>query len=181
MKKMLASLLIFGMAFASNTATSTAISTATSSNIPTQLEGCLNQTLFNGVWQLKARTLERIPKIGWGLTLKVRNGSHTTIMPIEAGIGGTGTGIRMTGQARSLKVDSFDVATLTAKNLLPNAAVTGQLEFHDPYGKVIDISNNPTRFLLEVDPKRMDEATREKGVTFNVPQPGFVIRLDCKK
>jgi hypothetical protein len=173
MKKMLASLLIFGMAFASNT--------ATSSSIPTQVEGCLNQTLFNGVWQIKARTLERIPKVGWAITLEVRNGSHTTIMPIEAGISGTGTGIRMTGQARSLKVDSFDVATLTAKNLLPGATATGQLKFYNPYGKVLDISKNPTRFLLEVDPKRIDNATREKGVAFQVPNPGFVIRLDCEK
>jgi hypothetical protein len=173
MKKMLASLLIFGMAFASNT--------ATSSSIPTQLEGCLNQTLFNGVWQIKARTVERIPKIGWAITLEVRNGSRTTIMPIDAGISGIGTGIRMTGQSRSLKVDSFDVATLTAKNLSPGATVTGQLKFYNPYGTVLDISNNPTRFLLEVDPKRIDEATREKGVAFKVPHPGFVIRLDCKK
>jgi hypothetical protein len=179
MKKMLASLLLFGMAFASGSTTQT---NAIQTGIPTQLEGCLNQSLFDGVWQVKALALKRIPKIGWGLTLEVRNGSQTTIMPIEAGISGVGTGIRLvSSDGRSLKVDSFDVASMTAKTLSPGALVVGQLKFYNPYGKVLDISKLPTRFLLEIDPKRMDAATREKGVAFGVPNPGFRIRLDCQK
>jgi hypothetical protein len=146
MKKMLTTVLLFGMAFASGSATQTgATRTGATRTGATQLEGCLNQTLFDGVWQVKAQALKRIPKVGWGLTLEVRNGSQATIMPIEAGISGVGTGIRLvSGGGRSLSVDSFDVASMTAKTLSPGARVVGQLKFHDRYGKVLDISRSKT-------------------------------------
>ena len=75
------------------------------SNQRASLEGCLGETLFNGVWRVKTTKLEKISKDadtpGWGLTLEVKNGSPATISPVDAGFDGTGQGIQYHGCRRA--------------------------------------------------------------------------------
>jgi hypothetical protein len=148
------------------------------------LEGCLGETLFNGVWRVKTIKLEPIKKDqatpGWGLTLEVRNGSPTTIMPVDAGFDGTGNGIQLAfADASTINVDPYDVQKLTFASMPAGGAVTHQLKFYFPLGT----SNPPTpsKFLLEVNSSRLGDSTRAKGVAFNTPNPSLRVRLDCQK
>lgn len=148
------------------------------------LEGCLGETLFNGVWRVKTIKLEKIQKDastpGWGLTLDVKNGSPATITPVDAGFDGTGQGIQLGfADASTLNVDALEVQKLTFASLPPGGAVTQQLKFYYPLGTT-DIKT-PIKFLLELNPKGIGESTKAKGVAFNVQNPSLRVKLDCQK
>ncbi len=155
-------------------------------NARASLEGCINETLFNGVWRVKTLKLEAIKKDadtpGWGLTLEVKNGTKTTLTMTDAGVNGTGEGIQLAfADASTLAVDALEVQKLTFASLPPGGSVTQQLKFYYPLGTTADAIKTPTKFLLEVDPKGIGDSTRAKGVTFTVPNPSLRVRLDCQK
>ncbi len=155
-------------------------------NARASLEGCIGETLFNGVWRVKTLKLEAIKKDGdtpgWGLTLEVRNGTKTTLTMTDAGVNGTGEGIQLAfADASTLNVDALEVQKLTFASLPPGGAVTQQLKFYYPLGTSADAIKTPTKFLLEVDPKGIGDSTRAKGVAFTVPNPSLRVRLDCQK
>ncbi len=149
------------------------------------LEGCLGETLFNGVWRIKTLKLEAIKKDGttpgWGLTLEVRNGSPATISPVDAGFDGTGQGIQLAfADASTLNVDAMDVQKLTFASLPPGGALTVQLKFFYAFGTFENAVKSPTKFLLELS-RPIGDSTRAKGVNYSVPNPSLRVRLDCQK
>lgn len=161
-------------------------SVAGGANQRASLEGCLGETLFNGVWRVKTIKLERIKKDestpGWGLTLEVKNGSKATITPVDAGFDGTGQGIQLAfANASTLNVDAMDVQKLTFASLPAGGSVTQQLKFYYPLGTPEENVKNPTKFLLEINAKGIGDSTKAKGVAFSVPNPSFRVRLDCQK
>lgn len=150
------------------------------------LEGCLGETLFNGVWRMKAIKLERIKKDGdtpgWGLLLEVKNGSKATITPVDAGFDGTGQGIQLAfADASTLNVDAMEVQKLTFASLPAGGSVTQQLKFYYAFGTLEETVKTPTKFLLEIDAKGIGDSTKAKGVTFSVANPSLRVRLDCQK
>jgi hypothetical protein len=155
-------------------------------NARPSLEGCLGETLFNGVWRVKTLKLEAITKDGatpgWGLTVEVRNGTKTTIGMTDAGVDGTGQGIQLAfADATTIPVDPMEVQKLTFAKLPAGGAVTQQLKFYYPFGTAESAAQKPVKFLLEIDPKGIGDSTRAKGVAFSVPNPSLRVRLDCQK
>jgi hypothetical protein len=153
------------------------------SNQRASLEGCLGETLFNGVWRVKTIKLEaiRADKLGWGLTLEVKNGSPATITPVDAGFDGTGLGIQLAfADASTLNVDGMDVQKLTFASLPAGGAVRVQLKFFYPTGTLEGTVKSPIKFLLELT-RPIGDSTKAKGVAFTVPNPSLRVRLDCQK
>jgi hypothetical protein len=156
------------------------------SNERLSLEGCLGEQLFNGVWRLRASKLEAIQKDGntpgWSLLVELRNGSKATIMPVDAGISGSGEGIQLAfADASTLNVDGMDVQKLTFASMPAGGAVSWPLKFYYPFGTAQTSIKTPNKFLLEVNPKGIGDSTRAKGVAFTSASPSFRIKLDCQK
>jgi hypothetical protein len=155
------------------------------SNQRTSLEGCLGETLFNGVWRIRASKLEAIKKDGfipgWGIMLEVKNGSPATITPVDAGFDGTGQGMQLAfANASTLGVDPYDVQKITFASLPPGGSVTHQAKFYYPASTPESAVQKPTKLLLEIG-KTIGDSTRAKGVGFTVPNPSLRVRLDCQK
>ncbi len=161
-----------------------ALGAAGGANERPSLEGCVGDSLFNGVWRLKVTKLERIVKDGntpgWGLTVEVRNGTRATLSPADAGINYSGAGIQLAfADATTLPVDALDVQKLTLAALPQGGAVNAQLKFYAPSGAEDRAARAPSKFLLEVDAKGVGDTLRRQGVAFTTPTPSFRVRLDC--
>ncbi len=143
------------------------------------VEGCLRQDLFNGVWRMRVTGVEGLTgdKRGWGVTVELRNGTATTLMPVDAGASPTGEGIQLVlADGRILEADPYDVQQLTFASLPQGGGLTHELLFYVPDGAAL---GEPDKFLFELQPDGIGFTPQQAGVAFTVPNPSLRVRLGC--
>lgn len=154
------------------------------------LEGCMDETLFNGIWRIKVTDLVPITRDpgsvietpGWGLTVELRNGALGTLMPVDTGVDGTGQGVQLAfADAQTLNVDNLDVQKLTFASLPQGGVVTHQLKFWYTYDTDRATIQQPVKFLFQINPEGFEDAIRSRGggAYYTTPSPSFRIHLDC--
>lgn len=139
------------------------------------LEGCMNETLFNGVWRLMVQETTPIVRYGGqqhGYAVKVlwKNGTTKTIDALNTGVS-------------TITLVLSDGSTLTAENdqdlkfkKLPQAAG----------------STFPLNFWADSSPKALAPVQKllveirasgaiPSGVTYSTSTPSFRVHLDCQK
>lgn len=153
------------------------------------LEGCLGETLFNGIWRLTVKRLDPITRDpgtgasrpGWGLTVELRNGARATLAPTDTGVSGTGQGVNLIlPDGSALEADSLDIQKLTFA-VMPQGGVAGhQIKYYFPLGTRPEAAVRPIKFLLEID-KSYPAIMQRRGTPYTSPTPSFRVRLDCQK
>ncbi|WP_051195663.1 hypothetical protein [Meiothermus rufus] len=152
------------------------------------LEGCLGETLFNGVWRFKVTKVEPIVKDagtpietpGWGVTVELRSGAKANVQPVFTGARDQGIQIAF-ADAQTLTADALDVQKLTYANLPPGGVVTHQLKFWYAYDTPKEQIRPPAKLLFEINPKGFENSIRASGAGYTTPTPSFRVRLDCQK
>jgi len=145
------------------------------------VEGCIGQTLFNGVWRLLVTesALKENPDDpdykNWGITLELRNGKNAQNSPSDSGF-------QDYPQIAFEDGTVLDMATTEAKvqyqkaifyKSLPPGGVAKMTMYYRLEGD--DATKTPTKLLVNI--KRT-----EFGKTFgySVADPSFRVKLDCK-
>ncbi|PNY82019.1 hypothetical protein [Deinococcus koreensis] len=150
----------------------------------TALEGCLGQTLFNGVWRVKFSNLRLVPDgsvARWSIDLEVRNG----------------TARMMTGADGMLMADSGHLAFITADGTPMNWGITDELNgqkftftqlppsgiwrgtLTTADGNAARAERRPTKLLWRLDPGEGGDFARK--LPWGVKDPSFRIDLTCTK
>ena len=145
------------------------------------LEGCLGQTLFNGVHRLTVKSVDAITFTGapaWGVTIEVRNGAKRALTLFDAGV--RSGSIFIAAQDGNPRDNSNNGTAsreldkeLIYKNLPPGGSVTYQVKF-------VSLSSSeepkPSKFLFVID-----KTKALKDLAFSAPDPSFRVNLECQK
>ena len=144
------------------------------------LEGCVGETLFNGVTRLTVRSVDEITfrdRPAWGITVEVRNGVNRAISLFTAGVRTTNLFIAGTdGNPKSIDgsaAPSEAETQFTTRSLTPGGSFTYQIKFPSVSGAP---EPRPSKFIMIVDVNR---ASRE--LKFSSSDPSFRVNLDCQK
>ena len=150
------------------------------------LQGCMNETLFNGLWRLKVLKVEAIHKDdnplapGWGVTVEIRNGWKGTLNPIDSGFANDDMFV-VEPTGNSLAVDGYNEQPLTGHDFPQGGVFTYQLVFYYPYGTTANHVHAPQKFLMGADPKKIGSSAAAAGVHYSSPTPSFRVNLGCSK
>lgn len=145
------------------------------------LEGCIGQTLFNGVWRFKVTKLEQGDidgRPGWLMNVEMRNGVTKPLSPYSSGFSNTNDSYSFATADGNTGVwkTYYILNDFVAKDVPQGGMFTYQFKiFPDPAATEDQLKNPPTKFILRIDPKRL--GFKE----YTVPDPSFRIDLTCNK
>ena len=142
------------------------------------LEGCINDTLFNGVWRMTVKSVTPISRYngqnkGYALNVEWKNGTKTTADAQNSGV----KTFQLVLQDGST-LESENVQDLTFKKLAQGAGNTFTLHFYADSAQSKQLTP-ADKLLVEIDPS-VPSATGLK-VAYTTPTPSFRVRLGCHK
>ncbi|MBB6018550.1 hypothetical protein ACFP9V_25520 [Deinococcus radiopugnans] len=139
------------------------------------LEGCLGETVFNGVWRMTVKSVTPISRYngqnkGYALNVEWKNGTKATADALNSGV----KGFQLILQDGST-LESENVQDLLYRKLAQGAGNTFTLNFY------ADSAQSPRltpadRLLVEIDP-----ASSAMRSAYTTPTPSFRVRLACRK
>ncbi len=156
-------------------------------NQKASVEGCMGQTLFDGVWRLTVKDIASTHRPfsgepgtpGYAVTMQFRNGSPRTISLANSGISGNGTGVELvTVDGNTLDLDVGDFQRMAFRPIPQGGSYTARLHYYYPSGTgdAGDLSK-PDKFLLQVDPHA--GGLRDVRVRYPISDPSFRVRANC--
>lgn len=142
------------------------------------LEGCLGDTLFNGVWRMTVKSVRPISRYngqqrGYAVALEWKNGSTATADALNTGV----KNFQLVLQDGNT-LDSENGQQLLYRKLAQGAGNTFTLEYYADSAQSARLTP-ADKLLVEIDPAVL----RNTGVkaAYSTPTPSFRVRLNCSK
>jgi hypothetical protein len=140
------------------------------------LQGCIGQTLFNGIWRVRATKLEPIEmngQKGYGVTVEWRNATHHSLTLAATNVRyGEGDIALALDNGSTVNMYRYDYGWVG--DAIPQAApYTHQIQFFT------DSPAKPSKLILRIEPIAKDSRAVPPDVRYTVPDPSFRIDLTC--
>ena len=145
------------------------------------LEGCVGETLFNGVWRFKVTKFEKgvvEGKDGWLLNVELRNGSKKPQYVYGTGLSNSNDGYTLAAPDGNTGIwQTYYILNDFATKTVPQAGLmTFQFKFWPSDSATPEqLAQTPTKFIMLIDGAKL--GFKE----YTVPDPSFRVKLDCKK
>lgn len=146
------------------------------------LEGCVGDTLFNGVWRARVTNVSSVSgpdgQRGYGITLEFRNG--TTQQRDLAGTGAAGEAYELTNFQLALRDGStltpsgsiLDLQAIATRPVPQGAPHVFRLQYFPPAGA--------SGALTDAD-RLVVAIARAGNAPYSVPNPSLRVRLNCSR
>ena len=140
------------------------------------LEGCLGETLFNGIWRMTVRSVKPISRYngqqrGYAVAIEWKNGSPVTTDALNTGA----KTFQLVLQDGST-LDSENYQDLLYRKLAQGAGNVFTLEYYADSARSARLTP-ADKLLVEIDPAVL-RATGVKAA-YTAPTPSFRVRLTC--
>lgn len=176
----LAAALLVGLAGSITVPAGASPTPAGGSNQRASVEGCIGQTLFNGLWRLTVLKSEPTTNPddsdykSWGVTIELRNGKNASNSPTDSGIDGYPQLAFSDGTV--LDMAATDAKLQYQKNIeykeLPPGGVARTTLYYRLEGD--DATKTPSKLLVEIHPSGPNGK-----FGYSVSDPSFRVKLDC--
>ncbi|UQN08692.1 hypothetical protein [Deinococcus sp. QL22] len=150
------------------------------------LEGCVGDTLFNGIWRMTVKKVEAIgPDVGlgpgWGVTVELRNGTTTRTSLHDTGLESVEL-VQPDGNTLAFEVREAE-ERLLYKEISQAGGVTYQLRFHTPNARTpASEVPRPAKLIVQLNPKRLTAGYLIAAkVAYTTPNPSFRVGLTCQR
>jgi hypothetical protein len=147
------------------------------------LEGCIGETLFNGVWRfrvtsLSAATVEGKP--GYLVALEMRNGSPRPQYVYATGLSNTNDAYTLAAADGNTGIwrTNYTLNDFADRNVPQAGLFTYTFKFWPDDNATPEQANQvPTKFIMRINTKYVTKA----DTPYSVPDPSFRVNLTCKK
>jgi len=150
------------------------------------VEGCVGDTLFNGIWRMTVNKVEPIgPDVGlgpgWGVSVELRNGTQTPTNLQDTGL--ISTDLAMPDGNTFVFEERTAEEPYVYKKVGQAGGIIYTLRFHVQDSRAPAASvPRPTKLVIQLDPKRLTAGYLKAGkVAYTTPNPSFRVRLDCAR